>query len=949
MHTTEAELYQRLTDARRLPLGTARTAALRELAEEAEAAELLEPLLDVRLELVFTLGFPIARKESVGEVITAFARCLGMYDRHPELFTENRLNGFWSGMGMVGIAMKDAPTFPMSQLHGILSDMETRARPDRDDFYTIELVRLQLESRSGDTLAADVALRRLRTLDPPQYMNHSATVLDMVTYLAELGRDQDAVDAAEPLLTGQVPINSAGGEVDPRSRLACLLLPLIRLGRLEEAVEIHRQSWQSNGIEPDMARNMEFCALTGNDERGLQIMGRLIEDGLPSANYDELRMGCAMALVCRRMVDLGRGEETFSLNPDPDHRDTGSWTFAELHAHYVADTLQFASDVDQLNGIRVTTEWTRARLDAQPLLDSLPLNSVALRTQRIHEEEEFARPAESAPLPLPDSAEAAMAEAERAAELMDRRRVALLLTHLDTLQPHPDELPAARRDRLRCGLDAPPENRLTILRNTIASFDRLEERTRAHACRVTLASFLTHANEHREEGRTVLTEALEFFSTSSAPYDEARALFTLADYQAVDGNMDAALDAVEQGEKALARGADHERTELFLVLARSRRATTLAKSGDVTQALEHAESAHELASRLDVPSVTADALVHLGQIRYASGQTERSLDALLQAATVADPGSLIAASARSLRGEILLSTGQIDDAIPELVEGVAAFTALGTSAAEANRKLLADAYMRASRPLDAAETAEEVVAAADRADASPGDRLSARWLLASAHEELGRPADALRRLDEMLEIPHATAQTAMIHNRAAQVLYHANADAEAAARFEAAIDAYIAADQPGEAVPCLLMRASALHYCGDNDTALTVLEQAREVTESLPTESDEEKRVVLGLVAQRLQAAAMIYANIGHVEAAAEYADRAAKHYRELGSNVRAAQSELKAAMILSRGLGRTADAERAVRRAMRDAPDAPEIREDANGLLAELADGADSPSNSSE
>ncbi|QVQ50842.1 hypothetical protein J4H86_18505 [Spiractinospora alimapuensis] len=947
MHTTQAELYQRLADARRLPPGTVRAATIRELAEEAESAELVEPLLDIRLELVYTLGVPIARKESVDEVITAFARCLTIYDQRPELFTNERLDDFWAGLGLVGIAMKDAPTFPMDRLRGILDDMETRARPDRDDLHTIELVRLQLESRAGDTVAADAALGRLRPLDPPPYVNHSATVLDMVVYLAELERDQDAVDAAEPLLSGQVPIRSGDGEVDPRGRLACLLLPLVRLGRLEEAVEIHRQSWQSNGIEPDMARNMEFCVLTGNDERGLQIMGRLIEDGLPSANYDELRMACAMALVCRRMVDLGRGEETFSLNPDPEHRETGSWTFTELHAHYVADSLRFARDVDELNGITATTEWTRARLDAQPLLDSLPLNSVALRTRRIREEES-ARPDESQPPSLPESAEETLAEAERAAQLYDFSRLPLLLAHLDALQPETDELFAARRDVVRCASDRDTVSRIELLQGAVETLDRLGEQRRARACRVSLASAMLGVEEHREAGRAILEDTLEFLRASDAPYDEARALLTLADYRETDGEFEAALDAVNQAEKALTRGDDAARTDVLQVLALGDRASLTVRAGDLTAGLDLVERTHERARRLGAPLVEADALFRLGQFRHQAGDMERGLDDLLQAATLAGPGTRLAATARSLRGELLLSTGQFDEAIPELVEGVAMFTALGSPMAEANRRLLADAYARTGRWLETAETAEEVVVAADRTDGEVENRLAGRWLLATAHEALGRPADALRRLDEMLEIPHAPARTGVIQTMAARILYRADADAPAAERFQLAADAYTTADLADQAIPCLIQRASASHYSGDNDTALTVLDQAREMTDSLPTESDDESRTSTELTAQRLRTAATIYANLGELEAATEYSHEAAKRFRELDANLPAAHSELMAARILSRGLGRPTDAEDAIQRALGDAPEDPRVRQDADEIRAELTSDTDSPNDSS-
>ena len=64
----------------------------------------------------------------------------------------------------------------------------------------------------------------------------------------------------------------------PQGILTTLLLPYLRTGRLEQARDAHRRAYRLHRPNladlGDIADHIEFCALTGNEARGLEILER---------------------------------------------------------------------------------------------------------------------------------------------------------------------------------------------------------------------------------------------------------------------------------------------------------------------------------------------------------------------------------------------------------------------------------------------------------------------------------------------------------------------------------------------------------------------------------------------------------------------------------------------------------------------------------------------------
>jgi tetratricopeptide (TPR) repeat protein len=184
--------------------------------------------------------------------------------------------------------------------------------------------------------------------------------------LVARGLDEEAAEVAAPVLAGE-----PGCHVQPQGILCTLLLPYVRLGRLDAAAEAHRRAYRivqgRVAYLDDFGDHLEFCALTGHETRGLEILRRELPllDRAPSPAQARTFMAGA-ALVLRRLLETGRGHLTV-------RRAGRDVPVPELRAAMEAGAREIAARFDARNGGDVHTRRLEASLSARPLVDDLPL------------------------------------------------------------------------------------------------------------------------------------------------------------------------------------------------------------------------------------------------------------------------------------------------------------------------------------------------------------------------------------------------------------------------------------------------------------------------------------------------------------------------------------------------------------------------------------------------
>jgi hypothetical protein len=217
---------------------------------------------------------------------------------------------------------------------------------------------------------------------------------------AETGDDGRAYEAWSPVLDGEL---FCGAE--PHGILAGSLIPLIRLGMADRARANHLRGYRVSRRKEPMAAgvggHIEFCALTGNAARGLELLaehGDWLAPGRPGPADPEFLGGAEVLL--RILGDAGHDDLPFAL-PGGERTSLG-----ELRERIGADLNELAARFDERNGNDAYSTRLLQRRSRQPFLSSLPLAARTILPEPRH------TPVPP-PAPKPVSLDELVAEARR--------------------------------------------------------------------------------------------------------------------------------------------------------------------------------------------------------------------------------------------------------------------------------------------------------------------------------------------------------------------------------------------------------------------------------------------------------------------------------------------------------------------------------------------------------
>ncbi|QNP69959.1 tetratricopeptide repeat protein [Streptomyces roseirectus] len=399
------------------PEGPARNARAEHLLVQAER-------LNIPLAVIEALGHQLKvynYSSEKAKMFVPFARLLRMWDERPEDFDEYEAHSLHWVFKWMSAGMLDQPHIPLASIEKWLGEMEHRYRLAGHSERAVRSAEFSVAAHVGDLARAGRAFTAWMAADRDQMADcHACELHGQGWWRAECGEDEEALRLWAPVLEGEYVCAH-----EPHTVLASSLLPLLRLGRLDEARANHLRGFRlvrsMESMRGAYADHVEFCALTGNEARALELLAErpayFTDDGHPRSKLDFLSV---VSLLMERLAGLGLGGQPV---PGPAGR---SWTAVELGAHARGEALRLAAEFDARNGTAHVTERARARMAQEPLAERLPLGVRA------------ARPSVSAPVPAPRvAAEPSAGEPGLAALLEEARRQS------DTLQPHAIEAWAA--------------------------------------------------------------------------------------------------------------------------------------------------------------------------------------------------------------------------------------------------------------------------------------------------------------------------------------------------------------------------------------------------------------------------------------------------------------------------------------------------------------------------
>lgn len=596
--TSFDELRHAMAENYDQPEGPARNARAEHLLAQAEK-------LNIPLAVIEALGHQLKVYNYSSEkdkMFVPFARLLRMWDERPEDFDEYETHSLHWVFKWMSAGMLNQPHIPLASIEKWLGEMAHRYRLAGHSERAVRSAEFSVAAHVGDLERAERAYGAWLAAERDSMADCHACELHGQGWWQTL-RDADdrALELWAPVLEGEYTCAH-----EPHTVLAASLLPLLRLGRLDEARAHHLRGFRlvraMESMRGAYADHVEFCALSGNEARGLELLATrpryFTDSGDPRS---KLEFMAVVALLMDRLVELGLGDQ-----PVPGPPDRTWWTAGDLAVHARGEALSLAARFDERNGTPYVSERAKERMDRRPLAERLPLGVRTPRKVRVAVPRPPA-PAEPAAPDTPPDLPALLAEARRLAETV-----------------HPDAVEAwAAVARAAEAEDAVP-----------APYDRAE--------------ILDHqAIGLGPEGLDLFLRAAELYEEAGDPGEALAAHARRASVHAFTGRTDAALALIsEPYEKILAlfeEGGTGVRQTASVLVGRARilmQRLDEAEGEAASDAVAAAEEAVRELLALTEPhtadvrlaSRAAEALGMLGELAARGGDTEAAAELLTRSA-----------------------------------------------------------------------------------------------------------------------------------------------------------------------------------------------------------------------------------------------------------------------------------------------------------------------------
>ncbi|MEU8912962.1 tetratricopeptide repeat protein [Streptomyces nigrescens] len=858
-HTVES-IRRALWENDAEPKGPARTHRAEELVALAETAGDRPLLLDALLDLISAYQF----SSESGKTLVPFSRLLRMWDENPADFSGPALHRLHWRFKWIIYSLTGNPDIPLDAVRRWLPDMERHYRVAGYSLRPVRAAEFYLAQHRGDDALAARLLEEWTGADRDRMSDCLACELnEQGAWHADRADDERALAVWAPVLNGEQSCAE-----QPHLILALSLVPLLRLGRFDEARRNHLRGYRlarGNGsLVPALARHIEFCALTGNEARGLEILAEhaayLDNDGEPLSRLEILS---AAALLLRRLVELGHADRPVPLPGGI------TVTAEQLLARTQEAAYGLARRFDERNGTDRVGTWVAARMAGTPFTDRLPLG---VRGARLAPGS-VARPKpapESAPESAPEPAPvAAGAGSEDLAALLAEARRLTLAQHPDaraawravaeTAERTGTEPDASARAEMthHAAVDAldDPDTAIPLFRRAAEQFEAAGDPGEGAACRAR-AAYTTAVSGRTEEGLAELDALGGQLRTLHADGRATARQLTgalLAAARVRRGTLpsapdpDAAAEALAEELRAVLRLAEEHRTEDRRM--RSRIADTscllgglLAGRGDAPQAAELFARAVELYHEAAAPWFAAEAEARLAELSLAlrrPQQAEKAARAALDhGAEVFEP--LGCAHLHLILAEALAATGQDDNEVAgHALEATHwADEAAGSEGIAAWARLVLGGALVRLRRFDEAASVLESALPDLQEHHHEGQVVQARWWLGECLDALGDHRQASEHFLLAADIAKGwdgQRDHAVLAHLAGDALNGAGLNEQAAAAYARAEELWRALGRPHNAARAV--RAQAWLALRDTGRGLPAARDLMATAEQLLTEA----------------------------------------------------------------------------------------------------------------
>jgi hypothetical protein len=356
---TVEEIRAALEQGYAMPDGPAKAQFLESLAERAR--ETGSAGLEARVLVSLCHAYEYAAEREKLPIV--FGRLLPLLDQHPAEVEGLSHTIHWM-LKWMAVGLYDNPAVPMPVITRWLDELESRYRQRGYSLRPVLARRSQVARHLGDGEAASALMEQSIAAPRDQMTDCEACEHgDWGDSQVDVGDDAGALKYWTPVLGGALSCKE-----EPHRVLAKALLPLLRLGRADEARGAFLRGYpmvaHNVSLMHYLAYHLEFCALTGNEARGLEILaehaGWLADTQADASTRLDLSVG--VAILLRRLAALGHGALPVGTGTVDSHLSAVESRIQELSARY-----------DARNGNTAVSDQVARRVAQEPLLDFLPL------------------------------------------------------------------------------------------------------------------------------------------------------------------------------------------------------------------------------------------------------------------------------------------------------------------------------------------------------------------------------------------------------------------------------------------------------------------------------------------------------------------------------------------------------------------------------------------------
>jgi hypothetical protein len=334
-----------LSQAEELPYGPTRTSLAEEAVRLADTHNDDEASFDARTALMQAAMF--AGRPDV--MLVNFAWCLALHDRNPESFPE--FNLLWNYKWVVS----NLPHFPevsRTQIDEALADMGRRYQRAGASMHAVHHKRRWVLYELGDLDGSEQAHLELAHSPLDAFSDPADGVIeDTVGYLALVGRDEEALDAAEPILRRGSTVFGV-----LHHTYSHVVVPLLRQGRGDEAAKFYRKGYRLISTNPyytrELSRHLQFTCLSDNVDAAVRLLERHLPAALTLPNlrarFDFLAAARLLFVLLR---ERGTSQIRLRLPPTfPLHEPKGRYAVEPLMAWAEGESRALAGRFDARNG-----------------------------------------------------------------------------------------------------------------------------------------------------------------------------------------------------------------------------------------------------------------------------------------------------------------------------------------------------------------------------------------------------------------------------------------------------------------------------------------------------------------------------------------------------------------------------------------------------------------------